>query len=90
MSAPGLGRVKTKSDLVVVPSGRQIFAFFGLRMTIGPEISGVVVPRGVFTQPGSFAIDADGPANPVLSALPLHATLVHRGREMARRGRSRN
>ena len=23
-----LGRVKTKSDLVVVPSGRQIFAFF--------------------------------------------------------------
>ena len=28
MSALGLGRVKTKSDLVVVPSGRQIFAFF--------------------------------------------------------------
>ena len=24
----GLGRVKTKSDLVVMPSGRQIFAFF--------------------------------------------------------------
>jgi hypothetical protein len=24
----GLGRVKTKSDLVVVPSGRQIFEFF--------------------------------------------------------------
>ena len=28
MSAPGLGRVKTKSDLVVMSSGRQIFAFF--------------------------------------------------------------
>ena len=28
MSAMGLGRVKTKSDLVVMPSGRQIFAFF--------------------------------------------------------------
>ena len=27
-SALALGRVKTKSDLVVVPSGRQIFAFF--------------------------------------------------------------
>jgi hypothetical protein len=28
MSDLGIGRVKTKSDLVVVPSGRQIFAFF--------------------------------------------------------------
>jgi hypothetical protein len=28
MSAPGLGRVKTKIDLVVMPSGRRIFAFF--------------------------------------------------------------
>src|SRR5262245_10073231 len=28
MADKGLGRVKTKSDLVVVPSGRQIFAFF--------------------------------------------------------------
>src|SRR6476619_4340726 len=28
MSPSGLGRVKTKSDLVVMPSGRQIFAFF--------------------------------------------------------------
>ena len=27
-SGKGLGRVKTKSDLVVMPSGRQIFAFF--------------------------------------------------------------
>src|SRR5215470_13992373 len=28
MSARGLGRVKTKSDLVVMRSGGQIFAFF--------------------------------------------------------------
>src|SRR5262249_31396367 len=28
MSVTGLGCVKTKSDLVVMPSGRQIFAFF--------------------------------------------------------------
>jgi hypothetical protein len=28
MSHMGLGRVKTKSDLIVVPSGRRIFAFF--------------------------------------------------------------
>jgi hypothetical protein len=28
MTATGLGRVKTKSDLVVMSSGRQIFAFF--------------------------------------------------------------
>ena len=28
MSETGLGRVKTKSDLVVMPSGRQIFAVF--------------------------------------------------------------
>jgi hypothetical protein len=28
MSGLGLGRVKTKSDLIVMPSGRQIFAFF--------------------------------------------------------------
>ena len=27
MSVQGLGRVKTKSELVVIPSGRQIFGF---------------------------------------------------------------
>jgi hypothetical protein len=53
MSLMGLGRVKTKSDLVVMPSGRQIFAFFVLRMTIEPKIPGAVIPRGVFTQSGS-------------------------------------
>ena len=30
----GPRRVKTKSDLVVMPSGGQIFAFFALRMTV--------------------------------------------------------
>jgi hypothetical protein len=48
--AIGLGRVKTKSDLVVMPSGRQIFAFFALRMTVEPKIPGAVIPRRVFTQ----------------------------------------
>jgi hypothetical protein len=28
MTALGLGRVETKSDLVIAPSGKQIFAFF--------------------------------------------------------------
>src|SRR6516162_2177599 len=36
-SPKGLGRLKTKSDLVVMPSGRQIFAFFALRMTTRSE-----------------------------------------------------
>src|SRR5436190_21668231 len=34
MTALGLGRVKTKSDLVVMPSGRQIFAFFCSRVRL--------------------------------------------------------
>ena len=38
MPQMGLGRVKTKSDLVVMPSGRQIFRFFALRMTVEPKI----------------------------------------------------
>jgi hypothetical protein len=46
--------VKTKSDLVVMPGGRQIFAFFALRMTVEPKIPGAVIPRRVFTQPGSL------------------------------------
>ena len=53
VSEMGLGRVKTKSDLVVMPSGRQIFAFFALRMTVEPKIPGAVIPPRVFTQPGS-------------------------------------
>ena len=47
MSPKGLGRVKTKSDLVVTPSGRQIFAFFALRRTVEPKIPGAVIPRRV-------------------------------------------
>ena len=29
--------------------------FFALRMTVGPKIPGAVIPRRVFTQPGSIA-----------------------------------
>jgi hypothetical protein len=57
-SAPGLGRVKTKSDLVVMPSERQIFAFFALRMTVEPEIPGAVIPPSNdsrFAQPKPYS-----------------------------------
>ena len=67
MSELGLGRVKTKSDLVVMPSGRQLFAFFALRMTVGPKIPGAVIPPRVFTQPGSVSTEAANSA-----ARPLH------------------
>jgi hypothetical protein len=43
-SESGLGCAKTKSDLVVI---------FTLRMTTEPKIPGAVIPRRVFTQPGS-------------------------------------
>ena len=72
MTAVGLGCAKTKSDLVVMLSGRQIFAFFALRMTIGPKIPGAVIPRRVFTQPGSFASVPGWAARPSMSAaLPI-------------------
>jgi hypothetical protein len=54
MSGMGLGRVKTKSDLVLMPSGRQILRFFALRMTVKPKIPGAVIPPSVFTRPGSL------------------------------------
>jgi hypothetical protein len=47
-SPMGLGCAKTKSDLVVMPSGRRIFAFFALRMIIGLKTPGAVTPRRVF------------------------------------------
>jgi hypothetical protein len=46
------GRVKTKSDLVVMLSGGQISAFFALNVTTSLKIPGAVIPRNVFTQPG--------------------------------------
>jgi len=55
MTASGLGRVKTKSDLIVVPSGREIFAFFCSERGHKPQIPGAVIPRNVFTQRGSAA-----------------------------------
>jgi hypothetical protein len=68
MSQMGLGRVKTKSDLVAMPSGRQIFAFFCSRMTVEPKIPGAVIPPRVFTQPGSLSTEA---ANSAARPLPL-------------------
>jgi hypothetical protein len=37
----GPGRVKTRFDLVVMPRGRGIFAFFAVRVTKGLKIQGV-------------------------------------------------
>jgi len=34
MSEMGLGRVKTKSDLVVMPSGNNLLRFFALSVTV--------------------------------------------------------
>jgi hypothetical protein len=50
---PGIGRVKTKSDLVVCRAEDKFLRFFALRMTTEPKISGAFIPRRVFTQPGS-------------------------------------
>ena len=44
--------------------------FFALRMTIGPKIPGAVIPRRVFTQPGSFSSDQSAP-----DALGMSASL---------------
>jgi hypothetical protein len=70
----GLGCAKTKSDLVVMPSGRQIFAFFALRMTTEPKISGAVIPRRVFTQPGSWSCDPERRVGSSISLLHLGAS----------------
>ena len=53
--AQGLGRVKTKSNLVVALSGGGIFAFFSLSVTTSLKILGAVIPRGVFRRPGPGA-----------------------------------
>jgi hypothetical protein len=54
-SDSGPGCAKTKSDLVVMPSGGRIFAFFALRATTSLKIQGAFIPRRVFTQAGSEA-----------------------------------
>jgi hypothetical protein len=46
MSALGLGCAKTKD---------KFLRFFALRMTLGLKIPGAVIPRRVFTQPGSLS-----------------------------------
>jgi hypothetical protein len=55
MSVNGLGRVKTKSNLVVALSGGGLFAFFALSVTTSLKIPGAVIPRRVFTRPGPFS-----------------------------------
>jgi hypothetical protein len=59
MSALGLGCVKTKSDLVVMPSEGRIFAFFALSATTSLKILGAVIPGRVFAQPGSMLVKKD-------------------------------
>ena len=84
-SASGPGRVKTKSNLVVALSGGGIFAFFSLSVTTSLKIPGAVIPRRVFTQPGSFATNAGGPTNPIMSAFGLGCaeTLCRKCRSVA-------
>src|ERR1700730_9322491 len=75
MTASGLGRVKTKSDLIVMPSGRQIFAFFCSPHDHRTKIPGAVIPRRVFTQPGSIvcitAVQHWGPLRPSQQTLEV-------------------
>ena len=49
MSPLGLGRVKTESDLVVMPSGRQIFAFFCSPHDRRAQNSGCDYPQSFYT-----------------------------------------
>ena len=41
----------------------RFLCFFALRMTTGPKIPGTVIPRRVFTQPGSIATHSRCPRN---------------------------
>ena len=63
----------------------RFLCFFALRMTTGPKIPGTVIPRRVFTQPGSFAscsVEAGHTSN---SAVPRNQTSSARLKK-ARRG----
>src|SRR5262249_52389155 len=59
MPASGLGCAKTKSDLkrnLIWSSCRaeeEFLYFFALNVTTRLKISGAIIPRNVFTQPGS-------------------------------------
>src|SRR5260370_23734669 len=57
------GCVKTKSDLVVMPSEGRILRFFALSATTSLKILGAVIPRRVFTQPGPKAASIGPPRN---------------------------
>jgi hypothetical protein len=68
MSPCGPGGVKTKSNLVVALSGGGIFAYFALSVTTSLKIPGAVIPRRVFTRPGSKTevpfLNCDSPLYP--------------------------
>jgi hypothetical protein len=50
--------------------------FFALRTIIGLKIPGVVIPRSVFTQPGSFAYRSLRDENRSMSAMPRKRRLA--------------
>src|SRR6476659_3942306 len=75
MTARGLGRVKTKSDLVVMPSGRQIFAFFCSPHDRRAQNSGCDYTPQSFTQPGSVTEVVQIHSN-VRLGLPPEANIV--------------
>ena len=90
----GLGRVKTKSDLVAMPVAEDKFLrFSALRMTRRAQnLPGAVIPPRVFTQPGSnqrrFEHAPDISALPPIPDVSLFAAndVQGRRRHCARRG----
>jgi hypothetical protein len=51
-AARDLGCVKTRTDLVILPSGGRILRFFALSVITSLKIPGAIILRRVFTQPG--------------------------------------
>ena len=78
MSVQGLGRVKTKSDLVVMSSGRQIFAFLCSPHDRRAQNSGCDYTPQSFTQPGSVTEVVQIHSN-VRLGLPPEANIVLAG-----------
>ena len=74
---------------VVMPSGRQIFAFFRSPHDHRPQIPGAVIPRRVFTQPGSDSDFRRRPSHFCLSLNIGHKADIARGRSRDRRSRDR-
>src|SRR5258705_9914421 len=66
----GLGCVKTKSHLVVMPAKDEFLRFFALSATTSLKILGAVIPRRVFTQPGSSSAVVRGQTKSDLVVMP--------------------